>query len=206
MHNRRTTFRHTFRIKVVIITLGLSLQAMGQSTIEFDLSTTPLSYRGSYLSINTFSGRGNPPGPLSINQISRRSKQIGYFTLEATRNGDVVITDIIAKPYLLTLQIQNGRLNLFIDGKTDNSASIKRISANRSLQNSADFLVGKSNEDSYFKGEMDFLRVCRGSLEDAETSTDELYQWQFNGPFLGDFTEQKPADGQRDAGAIKFKN
>ena len=37
---------------------------------------------------------------------------------------------------------------------------------------------------------------------DTKTTIDELYTWQFDGPFLRDFTGRKPV-GRRDAGAIE---
>jgi hypothetical protein len=49
---------------------------------------------------------------------------------------------------------------------------------------------------------VDFLRIARGTLADAQTSIEELYEWELNGPFLKDFTGKAPADGKRDAGAI----
>jgi hypothetical protein len=48
----------------------------------------------------------------------------------------------------------------------------------------------------------DFLRVCRSTLAESKTSIEELYAWEFNGPFLRDFTGKVPANGKRDAGAI----
>ena len=38
---------------------------------------------------------------------------------------------------------------------------------------------------------MDFLRVSRGTLKEAETNIEELYDWEFNGPFLKDFMVRK---------------
>ena len=55
---------------------------------------------------------------------------------------------------------------------------------------------------SYFNGTFDFLRICLGPLEDAGTDIDELYTWQFHGPFLRDFMGNAPS-GRRDAGVIE---
>jgi hypothetical protein len=52
-----------------------------------------------------------------------------------------------------------------------------------SLANSGDFFVGKGSA-GLLRGELDFLRVSRGTLADALTSIEELYAWQFAGPFL----------------------
>ncbi len=98
---------------------------------------------------------------------------------------------------------QAGRINIYVDGKLSQGASSgSAFGADLSISNSGDFMVGKSG-DSYFKGQMDFLRVSRGSLADAETTIDEVYTWQFvDGPFLKDFTGRKRQAGKTVPGAI----
>ncbi len=95
----------------------------------------------------------------------------------------------------------NGRMVLYLDGKqaADSEISLPKMA---SLGNTADFLVGKDHDGDYFFGAVDFLRVSRGTLADAQTTIEELYEWQFNGPFLRDFSGREPK-GQRDAGAIE---
>jgi hypothetical protein len=40
------------------------------------------------------------------------------------------------------------------------------------------------------------MRIARGTLADSKTTIEELYAWEFNGPFLDDFTgRRRPADG-----------
>ncbi len=56
----------------------------------------------------------------------------------------------------------------------------------------------------YFAGQLDFLRVSRGALADAETTIRELYEWEFNGPFLKDFYGRSPVGRGRDAGAVEY--
>lgn len=87
-------------------------------------------------------------------------------------------------------------IRLYVDGKLDTE---RKISINGSLSNTGDFLVGKG-----FSGAIDFLRVARGTLADADTTIEELYAWQFDGPFLRDWNGVKPV-GRRDAGAIEFQ-
>ena len=43
-----------------------------------------------------------------------------------------------------------------------------------------------------------------GTLADAETNIQELYDWEFNGPFLKDFAGHLPTGASRDAGAVEF--
>ena len=89
---------------------------------------------------------------------------------------------------------------IYIDGKPD--ASGPGLRADASLANQANLFVAGSPEGHNLDGAIDFLRLARGTLADAKTTIEELYAWEFNGPFLFDFTGRKrPADGG-EAGAI----
>ena len=89
---------------------------------------------------------------------------------------------------------------IYIDGKPD--ASGPGLGADVSLANDADLYVGGTPHGRNLDGAMEFLRIARGTLADSKTTIEELYAWEFSGPFLNDFTGRKrPADGG-DAGAI----
>ena len=76
------------------------------------------------------------------------------------------------------------------------------LAADVSLANDADLYVGGTPQGHYLNGAIDFLRIARGTLADSKTTIEELYAWEFNGPFLYDFTgRERPADGGC-AGAI----
>ncbi|MFW5829350.1 MAG: LamG domain-containing protein [Planctomycetota bacterium] len=96
-------------------------------------------------------------------------------------------------------------LNLYLDGSLDSSMSGSLTTAH-SLANEADFVVGAHNDGSGFSnhlsGAIDYMRVCRGTLADAETSIEELYAWQSDGPFRYDSAGKAPI-GRRDAGALE---
>jgi hypothetical protein len=96
-------------------------------------------------------------------------------------------------------------IRLYIDGKrADDGVLSERMAAlGASLSNSADFLVGKGPAGNFFAGTIDYLRVARGTLADARTSIDELYKWEFDGPFLRDFRGNAPTGEKRDAGAFE---
>ncbi|MCM8767347.1 MAG: LamG domain-containing protein [Candidatus Omnitrophica bacterium] len=79
---------------------------------------------------------------------------------------------------------------IYIDGKEEKVIREGKIEEG-SLSNTGDFLVGRSIDTGYFKGLIDFLRVSRGSLKDAETTIEEIYKWEFDGPFLRDFLGNK---------------
>ena len=62
--------------------------------------------------------------------------------------------------------------------------------------------MGGTPQGHNLNGAIDFLRIARGTLADSKTTIEELYAWEFHGPFLYDFTgRQRPADGGY-AGAI----
>ena len=89
---------------------------------------------------------------------------------------------------------------IYLDGKQD--ARGPGLGADASLANDADLYVGGAPNGHYLNGAIDFLRIARGTLADSKTTIEELYAWEFNGPFLYDFTGRKrPADGG-EAGAI----
>ena len=91
-------------------------------------------------------------------------------------------------------------LHYYLDGALQQTAS--GIGA-ESLANNSDLYVGGSPQGNYLNGTLDFMRICHGTLADAETSIEELYAWQFNGPQQKDFSGQAPRGAGRDAGAIE---
>ena len=95
---------------------------------------------------------------------------------------------------------RRGPSRSIIDGKQD--ARGPGLGADASLANDADLYVGGTPQGHNLDGAIDFLRLARGTLADAKTTIEELYAWEFDGPFLYDFTGRKrPADGG-EAGAI----
>ncbi|HYW80008.1 MAG TPA: LamG domain-containing protein, partial [Thermoguttaceae bacterium] len=93
-----------------------------------------------------------------------------------------------------------GTLTIYIDGKQDAVGS--GLGTDASLANDADLYVGGTPQGNNLDGAIEFLRIARGTLADAQTTIEELYAWEFDGPFLQDFTGRKrPADGGA-AGAI----
>ncbi len=91
-------------------------------------------------------------------------------------------------------------LVLYIDGEKNSEAP--GIDSSVSLSNAADLYAGGTPGGYCFHGTFDFLRISLGTLKDAKTDIDELYAWQFNGPFLYDFAGNRPR-GKRDAGALE---
>ena len=96
---------------------------------------------------------------------------------------------------------QSRTLTIHMDGRKD--ASGAGVDGSVSLANDGDVHVGGTPAGRYLDGTLDFLRLAQGTLADADTTIEELYAWEFDGPFLRDFAGRKPADGRRDAGAIE---
>jgi hypothetical protein len=90
-------------------------------------------------------------------------------------------------------------LTIYVDGRKD--AAGAGIDASVSLANEGDVFVGGTPEGRHFDGAIDFLRLAQGTLADADTTIEELYAWEFDGPQLRDFSGRKPS-GARDAGAV----
>ena len=90
-------------------------------------------------------------------------------------------------------------LTVYVDGKKDGSAD--GVDASVSLANEGDVYVGRGRSESG-RG-TGFSAYRAGTLSDADTTIEELYAWEFDGPQMRDFTGRNPA-GARDAGAIEF--
>jgi len=95
---------------------------------------------------------------------------------------------------------KTGRMTIYVDGKKDAEGAGP---GKASLSNTADFYVGGTPRGDCLAGTIDFARVSLGSLADAKTTIEELYAWEFNGPFLRDFVGNAPV-GRRDAGALEY--
>lgn len=93
-----------------------------------------------------------------------------------------------------------GTFTIYIDGKQD--AGGPGLGADVSLANDADLYVAGTPQGHNLNGAIEFLRIARGTLADSHTTIEELYTWEFDGPFLYDFAGRKrPADGGA-AGAV----
>jgi hypothetical protein len=88
---------------------------------------------------------------------------------------------------------------IYIDGKKSAEGALA-LEPDATLASDADLLVGKG-----FAGELDFLRIALSTLAESGTTIEELYDWQFDGPFLRDFQGQEITGKTRDAGAFELK-
>jgi len=153
--------------------------------------------------------------------VSKMKDATGY-ELSITGKGDIVfntsgggygaevlipnrVNDGKWRHLLVDVDRAKAMARVYLDGKVASdppTISMKHLRKGTSLANTADLLVGKGRKGDFFTGEIDFLRIARGSLADSQTTIEELYEWQFNGPQFRDFCGKKP-HGKRDAGAIE---
>jgi hypothetical protein len=91
----------------------------------------------------------------------------------------------------------SGAAMIYTDGKKSAEGKLT-LAKDASLSNSADLIVGNG-----FAGAIAYLRIARANLADSRTTIEELYDWQFDGPFLRDFAGNEPAGKRRSAGAFE---
>ncbi len=96
---------------------------------------------------------------------------------------------------------RSSTLTIHVDGRKDVSGP--GVGPNVSLANGGDLYVGGTPKGRCAAATLDFMRIALGTLADAHTTIDELYAWQFDGPFLRDFAGRKPSGARRDGGAIE---
>lgn len=133
---------------------------------------------------------------------------VGFSILNNTnvafqQTSSVVVNDGNWHHVLAEVNRATSSVKIHVDGILANGASGGALPATAvSLTNAADFMVGKNSNGNFFAGTIDFIRVSKGTLADAKTTIEELYKWEFDGPFLRDFTGSVPI-GKRDAGALE---
>jgi hypothetical protein len=137
-----------------------------------------------------------------IDEAGRPVFQIAAARRTAGVRGDAQINDGGWHHLLAEADRESGRLNLYLDGKR--LASAQALDKGLSLANEGDLYVAGTPHGGNLACTLEFLRVALGTLADSRTTIEELHTWQFDGPFLRDFTGAEPV-GKRDAGAIEQK-
>ncbi len=120
-----------------------------------------------------------------------------------SQSGSVVVNDGNWHHLLIEANRPASSVKIYIDGTLANGTSNGTLPATGvSFTNTSDLLIGKNRDGNFFSGTLDFIRISKGTLADAKTTIDELYKWEFNGPFLHDIAGNEPI-GKRDAGALE---
>jgi hypothetical protein len=123
--------------------------------------------------------------------------------IEFSQSGSVAINDGNWHHLLVEVNRPSSLVTVYTDCISANGSGTGTIPSSAiSLTNTSNFFVGKNKDGSFFSGIIDFIRISKGTLTDAKTTIDELYKWEFNGPFLRDFAGIEPV-GKRDASALE---
>jgi hypothetical protein len=139
-----------------------------------------------------------------------RINEKGGVTLSAKSSG--VITSLASRAFvndgqwhhvMAEADRQAESFTIYVDGKRDKTGP--GLGAGDNLANEADLYVAGTPEGSHLAGAIEFLRIARGTLSDAQTTIEELHAWQFDGPFLDDFTGSRRCVDGGAAGAIGYR-
>lgn len=174
------------------------------TTNSFILETyfkTDVSEIGGLVSKSGTSGYGYQ---LDVNAAGNIAfKILNNQNIAFQQNSSVAVNDGNWHHVLVEVNRTTSSVKIYVDGILANGTSSGAMPATAvSLTNAADFVIGKNNSGNFFDGTIDFIRVSKGTLADAKTTIEELYKWEFSGPFLRDFAGNEPV-GKRDAGALE---
>jgi hypothetical protein len=165
----------------------------GNFLVEACFKTAPKHTNGTL--VCDFDGRGYR---LSIDAAGR-----AVFYCKADNEGTVKtdrpVNDGEWHHVIAEVDRGNNALRIYVNGRL---AGETAAGLSGSLQNRSPLLVGKGPDGAFFAGSLEFLRICLGTLADARTSIEELYAWQFDGPFLKDFTGKARSPEGSCAGAL----
>lgn len=127
---------------------------------------------------------------------------LNHGDASGVRQGNTILTDNNWHHILVEFdREQPDGIHIYVDGRLDDGAWSGTMSK-RSVSNARDFEIGRVG-DQFYAGGIDFVRIAKSTLKESETSIDELYKWEFDGPFLRDITGSKPTGSRRDAGAVE---
>ena len=144
---------------------------------------------------------------LDIDENGHIKLSLHFGTSECSRSSLSVVNDSMWHHVIAEVDRSTPEgINIYVDGMLSNGQWEGAMNNTESLSNTANFTVGKTfgANEKYFKGLIDFLRVSRGRLMDAETTIEQLYKWELDGPFLRDFLGQSMTGKGRDAGAVEY--
>lgn len=157
-----------------------------------------------------FSADQGKPASTLVSCLGERGYELGLnatgavqFRVKADSEAHIVspttVTDGRWHHVIAECDRTSGTLRLYLDGKV---VAEKPVVINGSAQHDGDLRVGQGVDPATaFAGSLEFLRIALGTLAESKTTIAELYAWEFDGPFLRDFTGRK-ASTSRAAGAL----
>ncbi|MFO7901379.1 MAG: LamG domain-containing protein, partial [Pirellulaceae bacterium] len=138
---------------------------------------------------------------LHINGRGQAEFQLASGGRVASVASTVAVNDGALYHVIAEADRDQGSMRVYVNGVEAGSAT-GAPSPEHSIDTQADFLVGTTHDNRFFKGTIDSMRVAQGTLVQSRTSIDELYTWFIDGPWRRDMLGNKPR-GRRDAGAIE---
>ena len=164
---------------------------------------------GNFLVEAVFRAEAASKGGALVSCIGERGYELGFspegklmFRVKADAEAVVMssapVTDGKWHHVLAEVDRKTGALRLFVNGKQvgEQAAALRGT-----IRYAGKLLVGETATGAPFMGSLDFLRIALSSLAESKTTIEELYAWEFDGPFLRDFGGQKSV-GKRAAGAV----
>jgi hypothetical protein len=130
---------------------------------------------------------------------------LGFGKDQYVATGLIAVNDDQWHHLVAEVDRDNKKVSIYVDGELYQVKEQGELPKSISLANQDDLTVGRlsTEEAGFFRGSIDYLRLSQGSLTDAETTIEELYEWQFDGPFLKDFYGNEPTGAGRDIGALE---
>src|SRR5262249_54252628 len=121
---------------------------------------------------------------LTVSAAGKLSFSVKGAGASATLEGKAKVNDGQWHHAIVEADRHARTLAVYADGKKDGSGA--GVDASVSLANEGDVYVGGTPEGRYLEGALDFLRIAQGTLADADTTIEELYAWEFDGPQMRD--------------------
>ncbi len=138
---------------------------------------------------------------LAVGDTGTLAFTVGDGKINATVRSKAAVNDGKWHHAVVEADREAKTLTVYLDGRKEATAA--GIDGSVSLENDGDVHVGGTPAGNHLDGAIDFLRIAHGTLADADTTIEELYAWEFDGPFLRDFAGRRPTGKRRDAGAIE---
>lgn len=95
-----------------VLVLAMLPAFISAQQVNVNINEKPFSCRGSYLAFLRFNGRGNPPKQLDLHSVTRRGPVMDIYNVEVLHEGKVVQPEHQANEKLLTLQHENGKVEI----------------------------------------------------------------------------------------------
>ena len=179
---------------------SLTVEAIAAATRPHGTIASTLGHHphGFFISVR---GPAEPPAPptgyaLRLDAQGRPEFRLTVAGETCAVRGAASVADGQPRHYLAEIDRPARRIRLYVDGTRVGEAALSESLADADATTWNPLEVGGAGLT------MDFLRIALSSLAESKTDIDELRAWEFDGPFLRDFSGRSPVN-RRDAGAVE---